>query len=238
MDVALAAPRNGLLMTSTPPLDGPKTCDASAMMEIHRMLLQSFDEATALVEGVREGDTVHAEAVAVQLHLISTALHAHHEGEDSRLWDMIDTRAPACFLHVERMKVQHAQMLVQLEAFDRAVPPWRASAGAAEAEPVKAALAGVCAALAAHFPDEEVHIVPVMEHVLTQPEEKWFSKHGRRATPQGQGWNMLGAILAAQPDGGTAWLRKNMPGPAGLVWRYVGAPRYARFRAALAGRRP
>lgn len=47
---------------------------------------------------------------------------------------------------------------------------------------------------------------------------------------------MLGAILAAQPDGGRDWLKKHMSGPAGLVWRLVGAPKYARFRAALEGR--
>jgi Hemerythrin HHE cation binding domain len=203
-----------------PPLDGPKTCDASGMFEIHRMLRRSFDEAAGLVDGVRAGDTDHAKVVATQLNLISTALHAHHEGEDSRLWDMIDQRAPACFLHVERMKAQHAEMLVHLDALDRAVPGWRTTAAAADARPIRAALEGVSAALAAHFPDED-----------------WFSKHGRKATPKGQGWNMLGAILAAQPDGRAAWLRKHMPGPAGLVWRFIGAPRYARFRAALEGRR-
>jgi hypothetical protein len=44
----------------------------------------------------------------------------------------------------------------------------------------------VSAALAEHFPDEEATIVPAMEHVLTQSEENWFSKHGRAATPTGQ----------------------------------------------------
>jgi hypothetical protein len=44
----------------------------------------------------------------------------------------------------------------------------------------------VSAALAEHFPDEEATIVPAMEHVLTQSEENWFSKHGRAATPKGQ----------------------------------------------------
>ncbi|MEV6848729.1 hemerythrin domain-containing protein [Actinoplanes sp. NPDC051411] len=223
--------------TGEPRFDGPKTCDASGMFEIHRMLQKSFDEAGGLVDGVRTGDTGHAGAVATQLHLISTALHAHHEGEDSRLWDMIDTRAPACFLHVERMKIQHAEMLVHLEALDAAVPAWRASAKPADAGPIRVALEGVAAALKAHFPDEEATIVPVIEHVVTRSEEAWFSTHGRRATPKGQGWNMLGAILAAQPDGGSAWLRKHMPGPAGLIWRFVGAPRYARFRAAVEGRR-
>jgi Hemerythrin HHE cation binding domain len=210
--------------TGEPSFKGPKTCDASAMLEIHRALRRSFGEATELVDGVAEGDTKHAAAVATQLNLISTALHAHHEGEDSRLWDMVSDRAPACVLHVDRMKRQHAGMLVHLATKEAA-------------EPVRSALHGVSAAMAEHFPDEEATIVPAMEHVLTQSEENWFSKHGRAATPKGQLWNMLGAILAAQPDGGAAWLKKNMPGPAALVWRWIGAPRYARFRAALEGRR-
>ncbi|TDV56320.1 hemerythrin domain-containing protein [Actinophytocola oryzae] len=223
--------------TGEPPVRGPKTCDASGMFAIHRMLQRSFDEAVELVGGVPAGDVGHAKVVATQLNLISNALHAHHEGEDTRLWDMIDQRAPACFLHVERMKVQHAAMLVHLQALDEAVPAWRASAALADAEPVRVALAGVSAALAAHFPDEEANIVPVIEHVVAQSEVDWFAKHGRKATPRGQGWNMLGAILAGQPDGGAMWLRKHMPGPVGLIWRFVGAPRYARFRAALEGRR-
>ncbi|MBM2615653.1 hemerythrin domain-containing protein [Actinoplanes sp. LDG1-06] len=222
-------------MTTTP-FDGPKLCDASGMFEIHRMLRKSFDEAPGLVDGVREGDTAHARVVATQLHLISNALHAHHEGEDTRLWDKLEQRAPACALHVGRMKAQHAEMLVHLEAADRALPAWRASASTADAKPLRDALGNVAAALARHFPDEEVTIVPAIEHVVTQPEVEWFARHGRQATPKGQAWNMLGAILAAQPDGGAAWLRKHMPGPAGLIWRFVGAPRYARFRAALEGR--
>jgi hypothetical protein len=44
----------------------------------------------------------------------------------------------------------------------------------------------VSAALAEHLSDEEATIVPAMEHVLTQSEENWFSKHGRAATPKGQ----------------------------------------------------
>jgi hemerythrin-like domain-containing protein len=223
--------------TGRPPFDGPKTCDAIGMFEIHRTLRKGFDEAVDLVDGVRDGDTGHAEVVATQLNLVSNALHAHHQAEDSRLWDAIDQRAPACFRHVERMKEQHADMLVHLEALDRAVPAWRSSARASDAAPIRTALRGVSAALAAHFPDEEANIVPAIEHVITEREIKWFEDHGRKSTPKGQEWNMVGAILSAQPDGGRAWLRKHMPGPVGLVWRLIGAPRYARFRAALEGRR-
>lgn len=206
------------------------------MIDIHRLYRHAFGEAGALVDGVAEGDSAHAERVAAQLALISTSLHAHHEAEDARLWPAIDERAPSCALHVERMKRQHAAMLVHLQALDSALPAWRAAPGASTVEPVTSALSGITSALAEHLPDEEANIVPVMEHVITKDEEQWFAKHGRDSTPKGQQWNMLGAILAAQPDGGELWLRKNLPGPVVLVWRWVGAPRYARYRAALEGR--
>lgn len=219
-----------------PPFNGPKKCDASGMIEIHRMLLHSFREGAELVDGVAEGDIRHAAHVGTQLQLISTALHAHHEGEDARLWSILEDRAPACTPHVERMKQQHADMLLHLRALDAAVPAWRTTASRAASVPVTKALDAVARALAEHFPDEEVHIVPVIEHFVRKPEERWFAKHGREATPKEQAWNMLGAILVAQPDGGRAWLKKHMPLPGRLVWRLKGVRRYGRFRNAIEGR--
>lgn len=219
-----------------PPFDRPKTCDASGMIEIHRLFRHSFAEAAALVDGVADDDTAHAEVVASQLALISTSLHAHHEAEDARLWPALDDRAPTCAVHVERMRQQHAAMLVHLNELDRALPAWRQTPSEATARPVRDALTGINAALAEHLPDEEANIVPVMEYVVTEREQEWFATHGRKSTPKGQQWNMLGAILAAQPDGGGEWLKKNLPGPVALAWRWVGVPRYARYRAALEGR--
>jgi hypothetical protein len=210
------------------------TCDASGMAEIHRLYQSGFGEAPDLVRGVAVGDVAHAEAVATQLDLLSVSLHAHHEGEDQRLWEPLVERSPSCSPHVERMKAHHAELLVHLTAMDAALPPWRASAAAPEA--VLSALDGVNAALRVHLPDEEANIVPVMEKVITQPEVDWFGEHGRASTPKGQTWNMLGAILRGQPDGGAEWLKKNLPGPVRLIWRLVGAPKYAKTRAALEGR--
>jgi hypothetical protein len=223
--------------TPLPPTgDNPsgKTCDASGMAEIHRLYQSGFGEAPDLVRGVAVGDVAHAEAVATQLDLLSVSLHAHHEGEDQRLWEPLVERSPSCSPHVERMKAHHAELLVHLTAMDAALPPWRASAAAPEA--VLSALDGVNAALRVHLPDEEANIVPVMEKVITQPEVDWFGEHGRASTPKGQTWNMLGAILRGQPDGGAEWLKKNLPGPVRLIWRLVGAPKYAKTRAALEGR--
>lgn len=224
--------------TALPPTgdvpNGPKTCDASGMAEIHRLFRTGFGEAPDLVRGVAVGDVTHADAVADQLDLLSVSLHSHHSGEDERLWGTITERAPGCAAHVERMKAQHAQMLVHLDELDAALPAWRASA--TEPTAVLAALDGINAALAVHLGDEETNIVPVMETTLTQPEVDWFAEHGRRHTPKGKTWYMLGGILRGQPDGGDEWLRKHMPGPVRLVWRLVGKPKYQRYRESLEGR--
>ena len=218
------------------PAGSAKTCDASGMIEIHRLFRRGFGEGPELVRRVREGDTDHAAAVATQLETVSLGLHAHHEGEDAQLWDALEERAPSCTAHVERMKAQHAELLVHLSELDRVLPAWRASAGEADAAPLLAALDGVNAAIAVHLPDEETNIVPVMEYTITEAEVDWFSKHGRNSIPKGQTWQQLGEILAAQPDGGDEWLHKHLPAPVRVLWRWVGRSRYARHRAALEGR--
>ncbi len=214
----------------------PKTCDASGMIDIHRMFRRSFGEGPALVRAVATGDLAHAEVVAAHLSTTSLGLHAHHEGEDERLWDALEVRAPSCATHVERMKEQHAVMVVHLRELDDALPAWRTHPSAETAAAVLDALEGVNAALDVHLPDEEVNIVPVMETVITQREIDWASEHGRRSVPKGQMWNQLGEILAAQPDGGAVWMRTHLPPPVRLAWRWVGRAAYASHRAALEGR--
>lgn len=216
---------------------GAATCDARGMAEIHRFFKAGFAEASALVTGVVEADTAHAEVVGDHLAMLSTSLHAHHEGEDSMLWERLEQRAPACAMHVARMKQHHADLLVHLDALDAALPAWRASGRRADAASVFDALDGVNAALAVHLPDEEANIVPVMERVFTQPEVDWFGEHGRKATPKGKMFVQLGAILAAQPDGGDAWMREHLPAPVRVIWRVFGKPVYAKNRAQLLGTR-
>ena len=217
-----------------PPAAGPaKTCDARGMVEIHRMYRASFGEGPALVRGVTDGDATHADVVGDHLSMLSVSLHAHHEFEDENLWDTLDERAPACAGHDERMKEQHAAMLVHLTALDAALPAWRARGTATDAAAVLAALDGVNGALAVHLPDEEANIVPVMETVLTQKEVDAASVHGRKATPKGKTWQQLGAILAAQPDGGDEWLHEHLPPPVRWAWRFIGRRDYEANRAAL-----
>ncbi|MET0954856.1 MAG: hemerythrin domain-containing protein [Cryobacterium sp.] len=210
-----------------------KTCDASGMAEIHRMFRAGFGESPALVGAVADGDAAQADVVGDYLSMLSVGLHGHHEGEDTLLWGRLESRAPSCAAHVQRMKAQHAEMLVHLGDLDTSLPGWRASGRSQAAEPVLAALAGINRALAVHLPDEEKNIVPVMETVLTPKDVDALSEHGRKSTPKGKMFIQLGTILAAQPDGGVDWQREHLPAPVRLIWRVVGKPRYEKYRAAL-----
>ncbi|GAA3887931.1 hypothetical protein GCM10022381_32320 [Leifsonia kafniensis] len=212
---------------------GVKTCDASGMAEIHRMFRAGFGEGPTLVRGVVAGDAEHAEHVGDYLAMLSVGLHGHHEGEDTMLWDRLESQAPSCAAHVGRMKEQHAEMLVHLRELDASLPAWRASGRAEDAASVTAALTGINAALAVHLPDEETNIVPVMETVLTPADVDALAEHGRKSTPKGKTFIQLGAILAAQPDGGVEWQHKNLPAPVRMIWRLVGKSKYERYRAAL-----
>jgi iron-sulfur cluster repair protein YtfE (RIC family) len=181
---------------------------------------------------------MHADVVGDHFHMLSVGLRAHHEGEDTMLWAALEGRAPSCAGHVARMKEQHKAMLIYLDALDAALPAWRASGRSSDAADVLTALDGINAALAVHLPDEEQHIVPVMETVVTQKEVDVLSEHGRKATPKGKMFQQLGAILAAQPDAGVEWQRKHLPPPVRLIWRLVGKRKYEANRAELvAGRR-
>ena len=236
---ATALPSSGEPFGGTPGMPGTpgaaKTCDARGMAEIHRMFRAGFGEGRALVTGVAEADAAHADVVGDHFGMLSVSLHAHHEGEDSMLWGPLETRAPYCVGHVARMRAQHAEMLVHLNALDAALPAWRASGRSTDAASVLAALDGINAALAVHLPDEEQAVVPVMETTLTQKEVDALGEHGRKATPKGKLFQQLGAILAAQPDGGDEWQREHLPPPVRLIWWVVGKRKYQANRAELVG---
>ena len=215
-----------------------KTCDARGMAEIHRMFKAGFGEGRTLIEGVAEGDIVHAEVVADHLAMLSTGLHAHHEGEDTMLWDPLEQRAPS----VRRARRAHegaARPSCSCTS-PRSTRCCRRGVRAAGQRMPRASCprsTGSITRSPRTFPTRRAIIVPVMETVITQKEVDALSDHGRKATPKGRMFLQLGAILAAQPDGGAEWQREHLPPPVRLLWRWVGRPKYEANRAELVGDR-
>ena len=198
--------------------------------------------AARSIDGVAEGDTVHAEVVADHLAMLSIGLHAHHEGEDTMLWDTLEQRAPSCAVHVERMKAQHAEMLVHLTALDAALPAWRASGRAADAAGVVVRARRRSTPRSPRTcPTRSANIVPVMETVIT-PEG---GRRARRARTQGDAEGQ--DVPPARRDPRRAARRRRRvaaraPAPAGAAPLAVGRqaevrgePRRARGRSPLVG---
>lgn len=223
----------------TAPLRRPDTatgCDTREMVVVHRFLRHLLAGAPGLVRAVRVGDTARAGVVAEHVAEVASSLHHHHHGEDLLLWDRLESRAPACALHVGRMRAQHAAVAERIAVLEDALPAWAATAGEAEREAVAAAIESVDATLAEHLGDEEGTILPVVATTFTQAEWDALGEHARRGIPKSRLLIQLGWMLESMPPGeGEAFLRRSLPPPVRVVWRLVGRRRFDAYRRRLVG---
>ena len=195
---------------------------------------QGFAEGPDLVRGVRDGDVDHARVVAGQLDLLSVGLHAHHEGEDQRLWDLLDERAPAC-------------------SVARRADEGAARRDAREPRGARRGAAGV--ARGAHRGERGAVLRgPRRDQRGTRRAPRRRGDHDRAGDgerpsprPRSTGSASTGARRRRRASCGTSSARssrpsrtaatggcgRTCPGPVRLVWRWVGKPRYEKHRAQL-----
>ncbi|MDM7830791.1 hemerythrin domain-containing protein [Cellulomonas edaphi] len=217
-------------------LDEQLGCDTSDMLTIHALFRRAYTDAPVLVRGVAGGDVARARAVAAHVREVSQALHHHHQGEDTLLWERLEQRAPACALHVGLMRAQHAATAAQLGALLEALPRWESAADVAERESVAGALDAIRDTLLEHLGQEETAILPTAATVMTQREWGALHEHGMAAVPRDRLLLQLGWILEVVPaDERAGWLRANLPAPARLAWHLVGRRRFAEHRAHVYG---
>lgn len=228
-------PRPTRTRGARPDVDAPG-CDTSDMLTIHALFRRAFTDLPGLVRGVDDGDVLRMRVVAAHTLEVAGALHHHHTGEDELLWERLEQRAPACALHVGRMRAQHATTADQLRALREAVPAWQATAGAAERDRVADQLDAVRDTLLTHLGDEESSILPTASTVMSQREWGALHEHGMASVPRERLLLQLGWILDVVPAAERAgWLRTNLPLPARVMWHLVGRRRFAAHRARVYG---
>lgn len=211
-------------------------CDTSDMLTIHALFRRAFTDAPALVRGVGDGNLDRARIVLTHVREIAAALHHHHESEDLLLWDTLEQRAPACALHVGRMRGQHATMAALLAALDETLPAWELTASAEARAAVADALEAVRDALLTHLGDEEGAILPTAATVMSQREWGALHARGMAAVPKSRLFLQLGWILeVVPPDERAGWLATNLPAPARLMWKAFGRRQFDRHRALVYG---
>ena len=209
-------------------------CDTSGLILVHRIFRWLYRELPILIREVKPGDVERAAVVGTYAKLYFFALHLHHETEDARLWDRLTTRAPACVVHVDQMKAQHADVAAQLGRIEPQLAPWVATADPKLRDAMAADIEHLCNTLLPHLDQEEDTIMPVAGAVLSQREWDELETHTRdtlmahrKELPRDALSLQLGFILAAVPETEREeWYRANVPAPVRLLYLLLMKRRY------------
>jgi hemerythrin-like domain-containing protein len=222
-------------MTSAPSTARP---DTTEMVFVHNCFRQLFRALPGLVLAVPDGDVARAAVVVDFLAELTTALHHHHEGEDELMWPLLLEQAPLDSALILTMEEQHERIA---ELYRRATDDaagFVATAGIGDGAQLADTLTELNAALDEHLHDEEVHVLPLVEQVMTVGQWQALGERGRAGIPKDRQLVFLGFLLAANtPERGREFL-KSMPAPARLAWKLLGRRTFAREYRRIYGTDP
>ena len=221
-------------------------CDTSGLILVHRIFRWLYRELPVLIREVEAGDVDRAAVIGTYAKLYFFALHLHHETEDELLWDRLTTRAPACAVHVDQMRAQHADVASQLARIEPQLAPWVATADAGLRDAIAGDIERLCKTLLPHLGQEEDDILPVAGAVLSQREWDELEKHTRatlmahrKELPRDALSLQLGFLLASVPEAERdEWYRTNVPAPVRLLYQLLMKRRYENAMKELYPDRP
>lgn len=212
--------------TRPPVPAGPALCSGQDMRIVHNVFLWGYEQAPALVREVRRDDVERAAFVAQWLGDMDASLHVHHESEDTLLWDKLESRAPACALHVGQMRAHHAQVAALLEEADPLREVWSTTADPIVGAQLADAYERTSAVLKVHLRREVVEVVPVAEKVITAEEWEALARHGMDVIPRSRLLPQLGMLLACSSTAERALFWRGVPRPIRVLFRLVGKRQY------------
>lgn len=209
--------------------DRPDTRD---MVVVHTGFRRELRLMPELVHAVADGDLERTEVVGAHLELWLTLLHGHHTREDDYLWPLLHERAPADLEPVvDLMEAQHAVVEELVDRISPLAASWRGTGAAQDRDTLARLLRRLYDALVEHMDDEESHLLPIAERVLTGPEWRELGKGGAEEIPRDVRLAVFGMFLAdADPDA-AAMMVSHLPLPARVLIR-LGLPRWAYRRYA------
>lgn len=206
------------------------------MVIVHRVYRQELSMLPSLVASVAERDRRRARLLRNHYEMITGSLHRHHQYEDDHYWPLIPTRAPLDAELGRRMEAQHTRIATVLGDLSVRWDRWVAAAAAAARDPLVVALSELAAAVVEHLHDEEVHILPVLQQILSVEEWNDFGRQAARSTPKGELIKTGGILLETIEPTELEDLRSQLPLAVWLV-EHVGAPISRRHLAKVRGER-
>ncbi|MEU2088485.1 hemerythrin domain-containing protein [Nocardia beijingensis] len=215
--------------TTTVAPDRPDTYD---MVVVHNTFRRHFRALPDLVTAVAAGDVDRAGRLVEFLDELGNGLHQHHTGEDELMWPLLLERAPADAALVLRMEEQHERIAELTERAHREAAEFAAAADPSARDRLAATLTALAVALDEHMAEEERHVLPVVENVMTATEWQALGERGREHMPKDRQLVFLGFILQGVSDTDRRKFLAEMPLPARLAWRLLGRRAFAKeYRA-------
>lgn len=219
-------------MTETPPAR-EWGCRTDDILVAHAVFRRLFSLLPSAVRTAGAGDRRRARTLVARVDMAVGGLHHHHATEDATLWDTLETRAPACGLHVHLMRAQHARIAVLLDSAHELARWWRVDADPVVRDRLAARLDEVDLALRLHLKDEETKILPVVQTVMSQLEWDEVGARARSDIDPRSAFAMLGLMLNAGDAAQRAEFEEHVPRIAMTLYRLFGHLQYDRVAADL-----
>ena len=208
-------------------------CRTDDILVAHAVFRRLFSLLPAAVRSAEAHDRRRARALVARIGMASGGLHHHHATEDATMWDVLETRAPACGLHVHLMRAQHARIAVLLDSVDELARWWRVDADPKVRDSLATRLEEVDAALQLHLKDEESKILPVVQTVMSQLEWDEVGARARSDVDPRYAFAMLGLMLNTAEGAQRAEFEEHVPRIAMTLYRLFGHLQYERVAADL-----
>jgi iron-sulfur cluster repair protein YtfE (RIC family) len=207
--------------------------DMTEMFAVHDCLRHEFARLPLTVKAVAEGNADRAAVVGGHVMMMTSMLHAHHDGEDALVWPLLEERSPEHADLVASMVEQHETMLESVTTAQAQAQAWMASPGILERSSLHTTLIKLEKELLHHLAVEEQEVVPLISRDLTHEEYAAVGAHSRAALTPEQLAVGLGLILSnTSAERGDAILN-GMPAEARAGFEQFGRPVYAAYAERL-----
>jgi hemerythrin-like domain-containing protein len=196
--------------------------DTEEMVIVHNCFRKQFGNLPGLIRAVPAGDVARAGVVIGHLTELLEGLHHHHANEDDYLWPLLLERVTADAALVLRMEEQHSRVEALVHRVSELSAGFAATGAPADGAALAAHLEQLTAVLAEHLVDEEQHILPLCEQVLTVPEWNELGERGRAGMPKDRLLIQVGWLLDSADDRQRRRFLGELPLIAQALWRLIG----------------
>jgi hemerythrin-like domain-containing protein len=218
-------------MTQSPTTDlGAPRPDTSNMYAVHGVFRDTLGAATALVGGVRAGDTDRVALVANYYENVLSFLHAHHASEEEIVFPLLRARCAEAEALVDELAAQHEDALALLATARQWLAAWPGGGDAVQLE-VVGALGSLRTHLVEHLEEEERRGLPLAAEYLSAEEWDQLPGHGLRAFDGDKVWLILGLIRERMNESQRDAMLEHMPPPVVDMWTGFGEHAFLQLSA-------